>query len=58
MKEYEIIAQFTQGPMAGNIIKMDWLGHEPLKVGKSVNHGEHKFKVLECTEVVFDSEEE
>lgn len=58
MKEYEIIAKFYKGPMAGHTLQMDWLDKKPLVVGRIVNHGEHKFKVLSCKEVVFDKSED
>jgi superfamily I DNA and RNA helicase len=38
--------------------EMDWLDKKPLVVGKTVIHGEHKFKVLSCKEVVFDKDEQ
>jgi hypothetical protein len=44
--------------MAGNTLQMDWLDKKPLVVGKTVIHGEHKFKVLSCKEVVFDKDEQ
>lgn len=45
--EYLIKANFTKGPMAGNLILLEWIG--PLEVGKSVEMGEHQFTVLSCT---------
>lgn len=58
MKEYEIIVKFSKGPMAGHTLQMDWLDKKPLEVGSIVNHGEHKFKVISCKEVVFEEGKE
>lgn len=45
--EYLIKAEFTKGPMAGNLILIEWIG--PLEIGSTVNEGEHQFKVIDCT---------
>lgn len=57
MKEYEIIVKFSKGPMKGHTLQMDWLDSKPLEIGSTMLHGEHKFKVLSCKEVILEDEE-
>ena len=51
-KEYITIAQFVEGPLAGNTMQIETLKYH--KFGTVVTEGEHKFLVLECNENPLD----